>query len=49
MTIFTLIYYPYLIIIDSYMRMHFPNKIKRLVFLTNFESQNNLFFGTGGA
>ena len=44
---FAPIYYPYLALIDSYMHIYFLNRVG-LFFGTNFESQDDLNFGTEG-
>ena len=45
---FAPIYYPYLAVIDSYVHMHFLNRVSDLFFGKFFESYNNLFFETEG-
>ena len=47
MTMFAPIYYSYLALIDSYMHIYFLNRVG-LFFGTNFESQDDLNFGTEG-
>ena len=48
MTIFILIYYPYLALVDFYMHTQLPIRVGWFIFGINFESKNNLLFGTEG-
>ena len=49
MTMFVPIYYPYLALIDSCMRMHFLNRVGWLVFGDNFWILGWLVFWDGGS
>ena len=49
MTMFTPICYPYLVVIDSYMHMHFLNKVKWHVFGDKFWIPEWLVFWDGGS